>query len=77
MKRIAWQVLNTSTGGETISIGVGKPAVSLQGLVAYPQDPRGESNTEGYECSQDFIEILSSGAGGTCAFFERVVPDGS
>lgn len=64
-------VVNTSTGGQSVSIAFGQEAVSLSGIVLYPGGFYSESREAGFKATQYSINIIASGAGATVAVNER------
>lgn len=70
-KRVLYTVINTSTGGQLITLNLGKVAVSGAGIVLSPGQSWVDSNSEGYECYQGPIQAIASGAGGTIGIMAR------
>jgi len=72
-ERVQISIVNTSTGGQIISLGIGSEAVALSGIVIYPGGSYGESKSDRSDrITQEQINAISSGAGGTIAIVERV-----
>lgn len=73
--RIMYSLVNTSTGGQIISIAFGQDAVAGQGIVLSPGDAIIDSYSPGdppYLPFQTRISAIASAAGGTLAVTERV-----
>lgn len=77
MVRVAWNIQNTTTGSQTISVGDGKPAVSGEGEVLNPSEYTGESADSVKQAaelvSQNDISVVANAAGCTYAFYEKLV----
>lgn len=71
-KRILFSLINTSTGGQTISIAFGSEAVANQGIVLSPGGFYSESKDLNFDPTNEQITAISSGAGATLAVMERV-----
>lgn len=71
-ERTALTIVNTSTGGQTISISWGEQAVSGVGIVLYPAGSWAESIDGTFIPSNRTISAVSSAAGGTLAIQERI-----
>jgi hypothetical protein len=71
-ERTFMSIINTSTGGQTISIAFGQEAVALSGIVLYPGGIYTESREAGFRMNQHNVCAISSVAGGTIAVIERV-----
>jgi len=76
-KRVLFSLINTSTGGQTISIAFGQDAAASQGVVLAPGGYYSESKDPSFDPTNDQITAVSSGAGGTLALMERVITPGS
>lgn len=72
-KRASISVINTSTGGETISLAVDSPAVVGAGIVLSPGGVWSDSRDGNYWPTQKNITAIGSGAGAKIALQERVV----
>lgn len=72
-KRASIIVINTSTGGESITVAVDAPAVSGAGVVLSPGGTWSDSRDGAYWPTQKQITAIGSGAGATIAIQERVV----
>lgn len=66
-------IINTSTGGQTISLGIGQEAVSLSGIPLSPGGVWADSRDGIYLPTQEQITAISSAAGGTIAIQERLI----
>lgn len=65
-----WQITNTSTGGQTVRIQIGKEAVAGQGIPLYPGGLYGESLPG--SVSQEVVNVIADAAGATIAVIERI-----
>lgn len=65
-------VINTSTGGQVITIAVDAPAVSKQGITLYPGGLWSDNADGGYLPTQKQITAISDLAGGLLSIQERV-----
>jgi len=72
-KRASIIIINTSTGGETVTIAIDNTAVAGAGIVLSPGGVWSDSRDGGYYPTQKFITVIGSGAGATIAVQERVV----
>ena len=70
-KRVVYTVANTSTGGQVITLNLGKVSVAGAGIVLNPGQSWVDSNSEGYECYQGPIQAIGNGAGGSVAVTSR------
>ena len=70
-KRRIYTVVNSSTGGQYITLNLGRVAVAGAGIYLAPGQAWVDSNGEGYECFQGPIQAVASGAGGAVAVFSR------
>lgn len=64
---------NTSTGGQTISLGFGAEAKSGSGIVLSPGGFHSESKDAGFRVTNKLITAISDLAGGTLAIHERIL----
>jgi len=64
--------INTSTGGQTITLGIDKPAVANQGITLSPGGFWTDNADTGYLPTQKQITAVSSAAGGLLSIQERV-----
>lgn len=71
-ERTFLSIVNTSTGGQVISVAFGQEAVALSGVVLYPGGVYSESREAGFRMTQHNVTAISSGAGGTVAVSERI-----
>jgi len=69
---ISRTVINTSTGGQVISLGDGEEAEALQGIVLYPGGTYNDSADGQYKPSRAQLNAISNLAGGTIAMKERI-----
>jgi len=69
-------VVNTSTGGQKISLGINSDAVSGQGIVLAPGGYYQESIDAGFLPTQYQISAVSDLAAGTIAIHERIGNNG-
>ena len=70
-KRQSITIINTSTGGQKITIAIGQTAVSGQGLQLGAGGSWNDSQDSGYKPTQREITAISDIAGGTIAIQER------
>ena len=70
-KRVLYSIVNSSTGGQVITLNLGRVAVAGAGIVLAPGQAWVDSNGEGYECYQGPIQAIASGAGGAASVFAR------
>jgi hypothetical protein len=77
-RRVAFTILNTSTGGQTISLAFGDNQAAVAGsgiplppLAYYLEDGSGSP------CFDGIVSAISSAAGGTVGIMERVVNEGN
>lgn len=73
-KRLIYVFSNTSSGGQSISLGIGQDAVAGKGIVLSPGGVWQESVDNRYDPSNLRLTAVASGAGGTLAVFIREVP---
>lgn len=67
-------VINTSTGGQIISIGVGEEASPLAGIVLYPGGSWNENKSDSSDrITNEALNAISSAAGGTIAIRETIL----
>lgn len=72
-ERTQISIINTSTGGETVSIGIGEEAVANAGIVIYAGGSYSESKGDKSDkITQDVITALGSAATATIAIVEKV-----
>ena len=72
LKRKVFFIVNTSTGGQIISIAFGKDAVSGSGIVLSAGNGWAESVDAIFQPRNLKITAVSSAAGGTVAFHEQL-----
>lgn len=70
-ERVLISIVNTSTGGQTISLAFGQEAAAGSGVVLYPGGFYQESRDTN-KIVQEQISAISSLAGGTVAVSERI-----
>lgn len=70
--RSFFSIINTSTGGQVISITFTDEAGAGNGVVISPGGYYSESISEGFTPTNERICAISSGAGGTVAVSERL-----
>ena len=70
-KRKSIIIINTSTGGQKISLAIAETAVSGYGIVLSPGGSWQDSQESGYSPTQREITAISDIAGGTIAIQER------
>lgn len=66
-------IINTSTGGQTITIAIDSPAVANQGIVLSAGGLWSDNADGGYLPTQKQITAISSAAGGLLSIQERVI----
>jgi hypothetical protein len=66
-------IVNTSTGGQNITVAFGTEAVAGQGIFLYPAGSWSETLDNAYIPTQSEINAISSAVGGTVAIQERIV----
>jgi len=71
-RRILFSLINTSTGGQSISIAFGQEAIAGQGIVLAPGGFYTESEDPGFKPTNEQITAIASGAGATLAMTMRV-----
>lgn len=69
-------LINTSTGGQNITIAFSDQAIAGSGVFLAPGGYYQESHDAGFTPSQAQITAVSSGAGGTLAIQERILVRG-
>jgi hypothetical protein len=74
--RTSFVIVNTGAAAQVISIAFGEEAVSLSGIVLYPQGTYGESIDARFTPTQKRINVISSAAAGSVAFSERIKQGG-
>lgn len=75
-ERVQINIINTSTAGETVSIGIGQEAKAGQGIVLAPGGSYSESKADKSDLiTQDDINALGSAATATIAIVERIRMD--
>lgn len=72
VKRIFYSIINTSTGGQIISISFTDEAGAGKGIPLSPGGQISESEDNGFQVTKSRISAVSSIAGGTIAVAERV-----
>jgi hypothetical protein len=77
-RRVAFTIINTSTGGQTISLAFGdnQAAVSGSGVPLPPTSFYVEDGS-GSPCFDGVVSAISSAAGGTIGIMERVLNEGN
>ena len=65
--------INTSTGGEKITLGIDTSAIVNKGIVLAPGGVWADSMDAGYMPTQKQITAISDGAGGLLSIQERVI----
>jgi len=71
-KRVLHVIVNTSTGGQVITLSFGRVAIAgVSGVVLNPGQAWVESNGEGFECYQGPIQAIANGAGGSIGVSSR------
>lgn len=65
-------IKNTSTGGQKITISINLTAVSGAGIVLNPSESWVESKDVAYYPPKEPIYVISDGANGTIALYERI-----
>lgn len=75
-ERVFFSVVNTSTGGQVISLTFGQEAKASQGIVLYPGGYYSESK-DAQPITQRQIQAISSAAGGAIAVQERIYMKGA
>ena len=71
-QRTALTIINTSTGGQVITLAWGGPALALQGIVLYPGGSWSESREATFTPSIEQVWAISSAITGTIAIHERI-----
>jgi len=71
-RRVSIILINTSTGGQVISLALGSEAAAGQGIVLSPGGSWMDSMDGGYYPTQQQVTAVSSLAGGTLAIQERI-----
>jgi hypothetical protein len=75
-ERIFFSIINTSTGGQVISISFTDEAGAGQGIALSPGGSHSESKDAGFRPTQARICGIASAAGGSLSFSERIVVGG-
>lgn len=65
-------ITNVSTGGQIITLAIGKEAVANQGIVLYPTGAWAESIDSQFIPTNKRIAAIASAAGGSVTIHERV-----
>lgn len=65
-------IINTSTGGQKVTLAIDTEAVDGAGIVLYPGGSWQDSKETGYIPTQKLITAISDLAGGTIAIQERL-----
>lgn len=73
IKRSSIIITNTSTGGQTISLGIDEEAVAGEGIVLGVGSVWADTRDGLYFPTQKYISAISSAAGGTIAIQERMI----
>lgn len=68
-----FSIINTSTGGETVSLGIGEEAVDGKGIKLYPGGFYAESSDGINEATNKQINAIGSAATATIAFQQRII----
>jgi hypothetical protein len=71
-QRSALVIVNTSTGGQAITLSWGTQTIALSGIVLYPGGSWSESEDNKFIPSKEQVWAVSSAASGTIAVHERV-----
>lgn len=71
-RRIVMVYTNVSTGGQVISLGIGREAVAGTGIVLYPTGAWMESIDSVFKPTRQRITAIASAAGGALSIHERV-----
>jgi len=66
-------LINTSVGGQIITLTIGAPAVANKGIVLAVGGSWNDSRDGGYWPTQQQIEAISSAAGGLLSIQERII----
>jgi len=69
---IDFVVINTSTGGQVISLSIGQQAVASSGITLYAGGSWVQSIGPNYDISTEAIWAVSSAASGTISIHKRV-----
>ena len=76
-ERTKFNIVNTSTGGQVVSLDIGQEAVNGVGIVLYPGGSYGESkNDKSDEIAQNQLNAIADASGATIGVMERVVTRG-
>jgi hypothetical protein len=65
-------IINTSTGGQIITLSLDKDAVAGEGIPLSPGGTFSDSLSANYKPSQKMISAISSASGGTISIQERL-----
>ena len=76
-ERYVISIVNTSVGGQVISISIGQEAVAGVGIVLNPSGSWQESVDSAFRPTEKGFWAVSSAAGGTLAIHERIVIKGA
>lgn len=71
-RRVSFSIINTSTGGQVISITFTDEAGAGLGIPLSAGGFYSEAESEGFKCTRSRICAISSLAGGTIAMTERL-----
>jgi hypothetical protein len=72
VQRALINIVNTSTGGQVISISIGKDATPGAGIVLYPGGSLSEAIDAAFIPSNERYSAISSASGGSVALQERL-----
>lgn len=75
-QRTALTIINTSTGGQIVTLNWGGEARALEGIVLYPGGSWSESRDAFFKPSIETVWGISSAASATIAIHERVETQG-
>jgi len=71
-KRVVVVITNVSTGGQVVTLAVGKEATAGTGIVLYPTGAWAESEDASFKPTKQRITAIASAAGGAVTIHERV-----
>jgi len=72
-ERKVFSVINTSTGGQKITVSIGDEAQGAAGIVLSAGGYYHESHDAGFTPTQSRITAISDAAGGTVSIQERII----
>lgn len=73
-QRRTFNITNTSTAGQVISVSVGQDPTNGHGVVLYPGGNWSETTNTGYVPSEKAFNAISDLAGGTVSVYEEIIP---